>query len=313
MTKMFLSSKKKKSTIETSDKKYGDVKCLDNNKINNTGVDIDQPMKKINHQNSFNNIVEIQQQQQQLQQHQQQQQQQQQQQLEQQQQVQQQQYPGYSVDQSIVLQNKNFNSKSQFAGASEIYGNNNMDKSPPVANKPFEQKHHSLKKMFKRVLDFNKKKDVDPKLDEFLKLVDYHREFFKRSPEIDRYVMTLAFIYIKKAFPNDTLISNELFFYSLYLAWETEEDSTLGLESIIHYIIGSYPSSKNKDKNQRKQEIIEWRMRLRQFHTGKDILWRALDYKTVVDFPHIQKTIKAFPNHDILKRERTSTTSIKFF
>ncbi|KAN0030552.1 hypothetical protein ACTA71_009192 [Dictyostelium dimigraforme] len=295
MTKMFL-SKKKKSTIETSDKKYGDVKCLDN-KINNTCVDINQPMKKINHQNSFNNIVDIQRQQQQ-----------------QQQQQQQHQQPAYTVDnQSISLQNKNFNSKSQFAGASEIYGNN-MEKSPPTTtNKPFEQKQHTLRKMFKKVLDFNKKKDVDPKLNEFLKLVDHHREFFKRSPEIDRYVMTLAFIYIKKAFPDDITISNELFFYSLYLAWETEEDSTLGLESIIHYIIGSYPSSKNKDKNQRKQEIIEWRMRLRQFHTGKDILWRALDYKTVVDFPHIQKTIKAFPSHDILKRERTSTTSIKFF
>jgi len=208
---------------------------------------------------------------------------------------------------------KSFNSKNQSGGASEIYGNN-MESSSTKFNSSSSknQSSHSIKRLVKKMLAFNKKKDIDPKLCEYIKLIDYHKEFFKRSPEIDKYVLTLSYIYLKKAYPEE-YITSELFFYSLYLAWETEEDSTLGLESIIHYVIGSYPSSKNKEKNQRKQEIIEWRMRLREFHNGKDILWKALDYKTVVDYPNISKVLKTFPNHDILKRDRTNTTSIKFF
>eukprot|EP01132_Coremiostelium_polycephalum_P005908 gene5908-7357_t len=202
---------------------------------------------------------------------------------------------------------KTFNSKNQFAGASEIYGGNtNMLEK----NRSFSSKHPSIKNFLKNILVFTKKKDYDPKIFEFTKLIDYHKEFFKKSPEIDRYVLTLAFIYLKKAFP-DVYLTSELFFYSLYLAWETEEDSTLGLESIIHYVIGSYPSSKNKEKNQRKQEIIEWRMRLRQFHTGKDLLWKALDYKTVIDYQLVIKTFKTFPHHEILRRDRGLT--LKFF
>eukprot|EP01133_Synstelium_polycarpum_P003619 gene3619-4147_t len=174
-------------------------------------------------------------------------------------------------------------------------------------------KHHkSLKNLFKSLSLFHKKKEYDPKVSEFVKLIDFHKDFFKKAPEIDKYVITLSFLYLKRAFPEEFL-TNEVFFYALYLAWETEEDSTLGLESIIHYVIGSYPSSKNKDKNQRKQEILEWRMRLREFHTGKDILWKALDYKTVIDYPQILKATKTFPSHDILKRERTYSQSIKFF
>ncbi|EGC28574.1 hypothetical protein DICPUDRAFT_96142 [Dictyostelium purpureum] len=298
MTKMMFSKKKK--SIDASEKKLGDLKqCLSESSINNKEF-LNISNNNIHHKKSSSQIVDIKQQQHQ-------------------------QYlkkmnSSYNnndliVDNSIVVQDKNFNSKSQNAGASEIYGNN-MEKHPSSAvvnNKPtFSPKNNTIKKIFKKVLEFNKKKDIDPKIYEFIKMIDHHKEFFKRSPEIDRYVMTLAFVYLKKAFPDED-ITSELFFYSLYLAWETEEDSTLGLESIIHYIIGSYPSSKNKEKNQRKQEIIEWRMRLRQFHTGKDILWRALDYKTVVEYPQLQKTIKTFPNHEILKRERTNTTSIKFF
>ncbi|KYQ91727.1 hypothetical protein DLAC_07509 [Tieghemostelium lacteum] len=213
---------------------------------------------------------------------------------------------------------KHFNSKVQNAGATETYGQNlevSKNKFSPhnqVAIQNGQQPKHpnSLRKLLKKILHISPKKEQhDPKIYEFIKSLDHHKEFFKKSPEIDKYILTLAYIYLKKAFP-DQVITNELFFYSLYLAWETEEDSTLGLESIIHYVIGSYPS-KNKEKNQRKQEILEWRMRLRQFHAGKDILWKALDYKTVVDYPIVLKTIKTFPNHDILKRDRS--TSIKYF
>ncbi|EFA78787.1 hypothetical protein PPL_08250 [Heterostelium album PN500] len=199
---------------------------------------------------------------------------------------------------------------------SSIYNSLNNYRLFPIAhhhnNTNLLKNHKTFKSLFKSFTIFQKKKECDPKITEFIKMVDTHREFFKKAPEIDKFVLTLSYLYLKRAFP-DEYITSDVFFYALYLAWETEEDSTLGLESIIHYVIGSYPSSKNKDKNQRKQEILEWRMRLRQFHNGKDILWKVLDYKTVIDFPQIQKASKTFPHHDILKRERTYSQSIKFF
>lgn len=55
-----------------------------------------------------------------------------------------------------------------------------------------------------------------------------------------------------------------------FIFQETEEDSTVGVEGIIHYVIGRYPSSREaKDPVQRKYEVYEWRKRLRQFHAGK--------------------------------------------
>ncbi|KAF2075277.1 hypothetical protein CYY_003406 [Polysphondylium violaceum] len=276
---MFSLIKRKKSTIDSSQMKY----TGDENKCLNVGVN--QQGQIISNSISSNNLINNSQINKNI--------------------------GSTCIDSTSIVSapsDKSFNSKNQSGGASEIYGNN-MESTSKFSK---TQSSHSIKRIVKKMLTLNKKKDVDPKLCEYIKLIDYHKEFFKRSPEIDKYVLTLSYIYLKKAFPEE-YITSELFFYSLYLAWETEEDSTLGLESIIHYVIGSYPSSKNKEKNQRKQEIIEWRMRLREFHNGKDILWKALDYKTVVDYPNISKVLKTFPSHDILKRDRTNTTSIKFF
>ncbi|EGG18756.1 hypothetical protein DFA_02495 [Cavenderia fasciculata] len=185
--------------------------------------------------------------------------------------------------------------------------NNNNNNNDSQYSKQSQNK--MIRHLIKKLTFFtHKKKESDPRVQEFLRMIETHKEFFKRAPEFDKYILTLAYVLLNRAYP-EAVISTELFFHTLYLAWETEEDSTLGLESIIHYVIGSYPS-RNKEKNQRKQEIQEWRMRLRNFHTGKDILWRDLDFRTMVEFPQLSKISKSF---DFLNRDRTYSQSIKFF
>eukprot|EP01113_Clastostelium_recurvatum_P023358 TRINITY_DN278_c0_g1_i1.p1 TRINITY_DN278_c0_g1~~TRINITY_DN278_c0_g1_i1.p1 ORF type:complete len:319 (+),score=88.01 TRINITY_DN278_c0_g1_i1:123-1079(+) len=150
----------------------------------------------------------------------------------------------------------------------------------------------------------------------FLKLCESHREFFKSCYEIDSYTISMAFNYIQRAVPLIPIesLNTELLFYCLYLAWETEEDSTVGIEGIIHYIIGPFPSSRNKDKITRKYEIMEWKRKLNVFHSGKDKLWRALDFNTYVSQPQCLQTLQLFPaEHEIFKRPRRPEDLRKFF
>jgi len=136
----------------------------------------------------------------------------------------------------------------------------------------------------------------------FLKLVDSHREFFKGCPELDSYLVNMAFVFLQRATPRiaPESLNTELLFFALYLAWESEEDSTVGIEGIIHYIIGPFPSSRNKDKMTRKYEILEWKRKLNVFHTGKDKLWKALDYNTYCDTPELLRVSKFFPADDAI-------------
>jgi len=177
---------------------------------------------------------------------------------------------------------------------------------PPVVAKPAPKL--SVPKPINRELQL--------RASSFLKLLESHREFFKGCYEIDPYLISMAFNYLQRATPLIPVESfnTELLFFSLYLAWETEEDSTVGIEGIIHYIIGPFPSSRNKDKMTRKYEIIEWKRKLQVFHTGKDKLWRALDFNTYVSQPQCLKTLQLFPaENEIFKRPRRPEDLRKFF
>lgn len=156
---------------------------------------------------------------------------------------------------------------------------------------------------------------TDGKREAFMKLIDNHIDFFKHCQQIDCHLVAMAYTYFQRAKPSleASEYTSELLFYFLYLAWETEEDSTVGVEGIIHYVVGRYPSSRNKDSVMRKYEILEWKRKLRQFHAGKDILWRALDFNTYVDHNLIQKTLLTFPDHDVYRRQRQDHELVKYF
>jgi len=159
-------------------------------------------------------------------------------------------------------------------------------------------------------------KEIQLRVSAFLKLLDSHSEFFKGCPEIDTYIIAMAFVHLQRVQPPLTpeQYTSELFFYSLYLAWETEEDSTVGVEGIIHYIIGPFPSGRNKDKITRKYEIVEWKRKLQVFHVGKDKLWKALDYRTIVDRPTTLKALSLFPQDQIkFVHPRVPKDLAKFF
>lgn len=122
---------------------------------------------------------------------------------------------------------------------------------------------------------------------------------------------------------------------------ETEEDSTIGVEGIIHYVIGRYPSSRDaKDPVARKYEVYEWRKRLRQFHAGKylrhlfsffclkmcpfglvltcfllgkDLLWKALDFNTYVDPTVVNAILTLFPDESVYRRQRQDHELVKYF
>ena len=124
---------------------------------------------------------------------------------------------------------------------------------------------------------------------------------------------------------------------------ETEEDSTIGVEGIIHYVIGRYPSSREaKDPVARKYEVYEWRKRLRQFHagklpikllppslllhsplfvfwapshpsSGKDLLWKALDFNTYVDPTVVNAILTLFPEEPTYRRQRQEQELVKYF
>jgi len=156
---------------------------------------------------------------------------------------------------------------------------------------------------------------TDGKREAFMKLIDNHQDFFKQCPQIDCNLVAMAYAYFQRAKPSlePSEYTSELLFYFLYLAWETEEDSTVGVEGIIHYVVGRYPSSRNKDSVMRKYEILEWKRKLRQFHAGKDILWRALDFNTYVDHNYIAKTLQSFPEQDVYRRQRQDQELVKYF
>jgi len=125
----------------------------------------------------------------------------------------------------------------------------------------------------------------------------------------------MAFDYFQRIKPSiaPANYSSNLLFCCLYLAWETEEDSTIGVEGIIHYVVGRYPSREGKDPLQRKYEIYDWKKRLRQFHEGKDLLWKNLDFNTYVDHNKCFRVLALFPDHDIYKRSREDTELPKYF
>jgi len=158
-------------------------------------------------------------------------------------------------------------------------------------------------------------REVQPRVQAYIKLIDQHREFFKGCPEIDCYLISMAFLYLQRATPAIPIenMTTEMLFFALYLAWESEEDSTVGIEGVIHYIIGPYPSSRGKDKITRKYEIMEWKRKLNVFHTGKDKLWKALDYNTYADLPTISKTMLLFPETDVFTRARKPEELRRYF
>jgi len=156
---------------------------------------------------------------------------------------------------------------------------------------------------------------TDSKRESFIRLVDNHIDFFTQCPQIDCHLIAMAYIYFQRARPtlDPCNYSPDCLFYSLYLAWETEEDSTIGVEGIVHYVVGKYPSSRNKDTVMRKYEIIEWKRKLRQFHAGKDILWKSLNFNTYVDHYHVSKVLTAFPDDEVYRRQRKDQDLINYF
>jgi len=156
---------------------------------------------------------------------------------------------------------------------------------------------------------------TDSKREAFMRLIDHHQDFFKQCPQIDCHLVAMAYIYFQRTKPalDPSEYTSELLFYFLYLAWETEEDSTVGVEGIIHYVVGRFPSSRNKDSVMRKYEILEWKRKLRQFHAGKDVLWRALDFNTYVDHNLINKMLLSFPDEDVYRRQRADHELVKYF
>jgi len=157
---------------------------------------------------------------------------------------------------------------------------------------------------------------TDLRVDCFLKLIENHLDFFKACPQIDSYLVAMAYEYLQRAQPsiNPHNYSTELLFCCLYLAWETEEDSTLGVEGIIHYVVGRYPSSSDgKNIIMRKYEVLDWKKRLRQFHSGKDLLWKALDFNTYVDHHQVAKVLMLFPEEDIYRRQRQDQELARYF
>lgn len=172
----------------------------------------------------------------------------------------------------------------------------------------------SIKYMFMHPLSIFKKSDS--RIEAFMNVVDQHKEFFVKCPQIDSYLVAMAFDYLQRTKPSiaPSQYSPNLLFCCLYLAWETEEDSTVGVEGIIHYVIGRYPSSReSKDPVARKYEVYEWRKRLRQFHAGKDLLWKALDFNTYVDHTVVQSILVLFPDESVYRRQRQEPELVKYF
>jgi len=157
---------------------------------------------------------------------------------------------------------------------------------------------------------------TDLRVDCFLKLIENHLDFFRVCPQIDSYLVAMTFEYLQRAQPSihPNHYSAEMLFCYLYLAWETEEDSTLGVEGIIHYVVGRYPSSsEGKNTVMRKYEVLEWKKRLRQFHSGKDLLWKALDFNTYVDHNQVVKVLMLFPDEDVYRRQRQDQELMRYF
>jgi len=178
-----------------------------------------------------------------------------------------------------------------------------------------DKEKKSIKYMFMHPLSIFKKSDS--RIEAFMNVVDQHKEFFIKCPQIDSHLVGMAFDYLQRTKPSiaPAQYSPNLLFCCLYLAWETEEDSTIGVEGIIHYVIGRYPSSRDttKDPVQRKYEVYEWRKRLRQFHAGKDLVWKALDFNTYVDAASIITILALFPDEPVYRRQRQPAELVKYF
>jgi len=177
-----------------------------------------------------------------------------------------------------------------------------------------KENRKSIKYMFMHPLSIFKKSDS--RIESFMAVVEQHKEFFVKCPQIDSYLVGMAFDYLQRTKPSiaPTQYSPNLLFCCLYLAWETEEDSTVGVEGIIHYVIGRYPSSReSKDPVARKYEVYEWRKRLRQFHAGKDLLWKALDFNTYVDHTVVDAILALFPDEPAYRRQRQEQELTKYF
>lgn len=186
-----------------------------------------------------------------------------------------------------------------------------------VKDKSFKksgEKRKSIKYIFTHPLSIFTKKN-DARVDAFMNVVAQHRDFFHKVPQIDCHLVAMAFDYLQRTKPSiaPSQYSSNLLFCCLYLAWETEEDSTVGVEGIVYYVVGKYPSSRDKDALTRKYEVFEWKKRLRQFHAGKDLLWKALDFNTYVHHDHVNSILSMFPDEDLYRRQRQEHELVKYF
>ena len=81
------------------------------------------------------------------------------------------------------------------------------------------KKKRGLKYLLTHPLSFFRKTDV--RVDSFMRLIETHIEFFNACPQIDSYLIAMAFVYLQRAQPSipPNEYTPELLFCCLYLAW----------------------------------------------------------------------------------------------
>eukprot|EP01088_Endostelium_zonatum_P020883 TRINITY_DN7910_c0_g1_i1.p1 TRINITY_DN7910_c0_g1~~TRINITY_DN7910_c0_g1_i1.p1 ORF type:complete len:218 (-),score=30.65 TRINITY_DN7910_c0_g1_i1:45-698(-) len=145
-------------------------------------------------------------------------------------------------------------------------------------------------------VDLDQKSSRTPKvflIERFMKMCHRHKELLIKSCIIDQFILSTVLLYFQRAELKLVEWQDERnFFYALTLALETEEDVVDSIVEVVEYVVGRAPKSDGTSDERYK---ASWTSKFKRYNQGKDVLWKRMDYRTVVSYQECLVELSYFP------------------
>lgn len=170
--------------------------------------------------------------------------------------------------------------KSQIIFNLFLAGKNLLYKTPKSAEKPWNKIVEADVRNFLALLD-----------DPVVKSFSIHDVCFR---SLDQYLVSMVFVYFKKARLRHEEYTRDNFFRALYLAHEMEEEYEENRWELLPWALGR-----------------QWQYRLREFVAAKNELWQRMSFRGVVPAKACWQVLSlpAFQKHSAFLRVRDSSHS----